>query len=82
VADQFGWGEFQDSMWDRTFGEEFQDGHAEALFHAAYFAPGQYTSDELQAIRDELKEYLGETYDFDINAHFDWEAFREGYSEL
>lgn len=68
----------EDALWASTFGEEFVDPHAQALYHAAYFEM-EYSGDELQAIRNELRDYLRDSYDFDFDAEFDWEAWREAY---
>lgn len=68
----------EDALWFDAFGEGFEDSHAQALYHAAYFEM-EYSGDALQAIRDELKDYLQEYYDIDFDEVFDWEAWREAY---
>lgn len=71
----------EESLWVDTFGEAFADRHAQALFHEAYFAM-EHEGTELSAIRDELQRYLAETYEFDFEAEFDWEAWREAYDGM
>lgn len=69
----------EDALWSDAFGEEFFDPTAQALFHAAYFAPGEYEPDELSAIREQLASYLDAEYDIDFNEVFNWDAWREAY---
>lgn len=77
--DQFGWGEnLENAMWDDVGG--FDDLYAQALYHEAYFAM-EHRGDELTAVRDELQDYLLREYGIDFEAEFDWDAWREAYSE-
>jgi hypothetical protein len=77
--DQFSWGsDFENAMWDNVAGVD--DRHAQALYHEAYFAM-EHSGDELTAVRDALQDYLLQEYGIDFYAEFDWEAWREAYSE-
>ena len=82
MADEWGteaWSDRQVDLWGDIveFGVT-SDGVAESLFHAAYFEFDRST-DEINAIRDTLDQYLMDEYGIDFDAAFDWEAYREMY---
>lgn len=68
----------EQSLWADTFGENFMDRTAQALFHEGYFAM-EHQKEELSAVRQALQDYLADTYGFDFEAEFDWVAWREAY---
>lgn len=55
------------------------DAVAKALYHEAYFSPGMWDAEQRNAIREELREYLLEYYNYDFDEGFDWDAWREAY---
>lgn len=72
----------EQSLWIDSFSINenlYYDATAQALFHEAYFNPGEWEADQLSAIRDNLTEYLWNTYRIDFDEVFDWEAWREAY---
>jgi hypothetical protein len=73
--------QLENQLWDNAFGE-FHDPVAEALFHEAYFVRNSsFSAEELGAIRDSLQDYMRDEYGIDFNDVFDWDAWRESYSE-
>jgi hypothetical protein len=73
----------ESSIWDTMASNAdyafFDDTTAKALYHEAFFAPGDWDPSQLQAIREDLRDYLMNEYGFDFDAEFDWEAWREAY---
>lgn len=60
--------------------ELMQDDALLAFYDIAFNTPkGDIAGDERAAIMDALYDYIEETYGFDFNEHFDWEAWREAY---
>lgn len=67
-------------LWDDSFGSEFNDPVAQALFHEAYFNRGTNLSpEELSAVRDNLQAYLVDEYGYDFAEQFDWDTWRTAY---
>lgn len=74
-----GWSDGEKQLWeDFDSAGAFDDQHAQALFHAAYFDTGQ-SPDDRAAIRDALEQYLMDTYGIEFDEVFDWDAWRELY---
>jgi hypothetical protein len=74
--------QLENALWDDAFGDAFSDPVAEALFHEAYFVrDSAFSPEELGAIRDSLKDYMRDEYGIDFDAEFDWDAWRESYSD-
>jgi hypothetical protein len=84
MSDPFSsFGKLENELWssmaesaDFTF---TNDARAMALYHEAYFNPGAWDSSSVQAIRDELHNYMMDQYGYDFEAEFDWDAWREAY---
>jgi hypothetical protein len=76
------WGQTEDALWSNTFGREFNDPTAKALYHEGLFAMDSgWSPDQRTAIRDNLRDYLYDTYGIDFDAEFDWDAWRESYAD-
>lgn len=74
------WGEFEREIYHETFDPvgAYQDLTAQTLFNEAYFN-FDLSTDEKNAIRDALDQYMDSVYDYDFQANFDWVAYREAY---
>lgn len=76
------WYEFERIIFEETFPpdkpEMFNDSHLQDLFDSAWFNPDVSREDRLDA-REELREYLQDTYDVDFDEVFDWEDWAEWY---
>lgn len=77
-----GWSESEKDLYSDAFADTdiFADDVAAALFNEGYFN-FDLSSDEINAIRDALDDYLMDEYGIDFDNVFDWEAYREAYGE-
>lgn len=77
-----GWSSYEKEAWAGSLGSlgSNDDRVAQALFNEGYFN-FDLPSDQINAIRDALDDYLFENYGIDFNDIFDWEAYREAYSD-
>lgn len=83
--DEEDYSDFHDAAFEEIFGniegiyelDQDQLNQAEALFEAGWLTFGEYTPDDLQAIRDEFYDLVG-MYEED----FDWEDYRELYDSV
>lgn len=78
------WTGFESDMWVDTFAPfegTFYDAHAQALFDAGFFHTNQYSSDEIASIQEQFYQYLHDQYGIDFDDVFDWNEYRENYSE-
>lgn len=85
MTDPFGFsesfGQLENILFTESFGDEFNDPVAQALYHEAYFSRGTWETEELGAIRDNLRSYLMDEYGINFDEVFDWAAWREAYEE-
>lgn len=76
------WYEFERAIFDETFPsdkpEMFNDSHLQDLFDTAWFNPDVDHNERMEA-RDDLREYLSETYDVDFDEVFNFHDWSEWY---
>jgi hypothetical protein len=77
------WSDAERELWGGAFGESdtFFDPVAQALFNEGYFN-FDLSTEQIGQIRDTLHDYLIDEYGIDFDQVFDWEAYREAYSEM
>lgn len=80
--DPSSWSDAEQSMWTDAFEGEtaFQDEMAMILYHHGYFnfdAPSSVIVDA----REALDAYLMDEYGVDFAEVFDWQAYRDAYSD-
>lgn len=77
------WSRQEASMFDNLIHGDADiggDRTLQLLFDVALFQDG-FTPYEREAVMAALEDYLYDEYDIDFDESFDWEAFREWYSE-
>jgi hypothetical protein len=76
------WSEFEMTLYESMAHDTdaLNDGMLQSMFDLAYFDQ-DVSHDVRENAREWLDEYLADEYGFDFDDWFDWEAWREAYSE-
>ena len=78
-----GWTENQQSLYESAFEPigAFDDPVAQTLFENGYLNPDVSSDDRITA-REVLSDYIADTYGYDFDDIFDWEAWRDSYGNM
>lgn len=81
-ADDLGWSDDEERLFQDLGGEDLlSDGLLQQAFHIGWFDLS-VDHDYRAAAREYVVEWLAVEYGIDFVEEFDWDAWREAYSEL